>query len=319
MSSEIPGVKLQPGMRADAATRLVLQNLLESMQLNEQGVLQGIDIDFLHDFRVAVRRTRSILGEMKKVFPPATWRRFRREFAWLGKLTGSARDLDVYLFNFDRYKTALPKKMRADIEPVRVFLQRKKQQEQARKITVQLQSTRYRKLNEQWARYLSSPLAKRPMASDATKTIDVVARNQTWRAYKRVYREAQAITAESPNVDLHELRKSCKNLRYLMEFFQSLYVPDTIKALIVELKHLQDCLGVFQDLTVQAVILEDCLKQMKKTGMNSDATGKAIGLLLKTFQEQMADVRSEVEAKIELFIRMENQRMFKLITTQTTE
>ena len=38
-------------------------------------------------------------------------------------------------------------------------------------------------------------------------------------------RDGGAITPASPPESLHELRKRCKELRYLLEFFGSLYDP----------------------------------------------------------------------------------------------
>ena len=57
----------------------------------------------------------------------------------------------------------------------------------------------------------------------------------------------RAITAASPPESLHELRKRCKELRYLLEFFGSLYDPGEHWRAVRELKALQDCLGEFQD------------------------------------------------------------------------
>ncbi|MFC1662475.1 CHAD domain-containing protein, partial [Gemmatimonadota bacterium] len=41
------------------------------MRANEVGMLKNLDSEFLHDFRVAVRRTRSGLTQLKGVFPPS--------------------------------------------------------------------------------------------------------------------------------------------------------------------------------------------------------------------------------------------------------
>ena len=46
---------------------------------------------------VALRRTRSLLGLLKEVFPVVRVERFRKEFRWVGAVTGPARDLDVFM------------------------------------------------------------------------------------------------------------------------------------------------------------------------------------------------------------------------------
>ena len=304
-------IQLQPGMRADAAVRRVMQDLLHAMLVNEQGTIEDLDSEFLHDFRVAVRRTRSALAELKWVFPPATLKRFKREFAWLGAVTTKLRDLDVYLLKFNRYKAMLPAELQDGLEPLRGFLRDKQQIEQSQHLAVQLRSTRYRRLKQQWQRYLESPLAKRPVASDAAKPIGEVARRRTWRMYKRVMREGRAITDDSPPPELHELRKSCKKLRYLMEFFQSLYRPKAIRALIKELKQLQENLGDYQDLDVQIASLEHYAEDMDRRGVDDAATAQSMEALLASLHAQMDDVRAHFHERFERFSRKETRRQFR--------
>ena len=41
--------------------------------------------------------------------------------------------------------------------------------------------------------------------------------------YKKVLKAGRAVTADGPAEEMHELRKDCKKLRYLIEFVRSLY------------------------------------------------------------------------------------------------
>ena len=43
--------------------------LLDIMVANEPGMRADLDTEFLHDYRVSLRRTRSLLGQIKNVFP----------------------------------------------------------------------------------------------------------------------------------------------------------------------------------------------------------------------------------------------------------
>ena len=56
-------------MPARLALRTVLLNLLDTLQANVPGTLRDIDTEFLHDLRVAVRRTRSALKLAGDVLP----------------------------------------------------------------------------------------------------------------------------------------------------------------------------------------------------------------------------------------------------------
>jgi hypothetical protein len=77
------GLQLDPDMRADQASKLILHRLLDIMLENEDGTRTGTDTEFLHDFRVAIRRTRSALTQIKAVFPKRVIDRYKAEFAWL--------------------------------------------------------------------------------------------------------------------------------------------------------------------------------------------------------------------------------------------
>jgi len=304
-------ITLQAEQRADAATKQVLAELFAAMQANEAGAIAALDSEFLHDFRVAVRRTRSALSGLRHVFTPAMRKRFQREFAWLGGLTSTQRDLDVYLLKFESYKRSLPTAIRDDLEPLREFLRFKQQRERAEVLATGLRSARYRKLKAQWQRYLESDLPKRPTARDAGRTITDLASTAGWRMYRRVMREGAAINDESLPEELHELRKSCKKLRYLLEFFRSIYTPGVVGTVIRELKLLQDNLGDFQDLEVQIHRLEAFSMEMRRRGEYSAATGKAMNELLRVLQQNMAAVRKEFADRFSRFSARENRKAFR--------
>ena len=57
------------GPRPTAGARQIHHALLGIIVANEPGLRANLDTEFLHDFRVAVRRTRSLLGQVRQVFP----------------------------------------------------------------------------------------------------------------------------------------------------------------------------------------------------------------------------------------------------------
>ncbi len=56
-------------MPAPVAVARLLLRLLDTLELNVPGVLRDIDTEFLHDLRVAVRRTRSAIKLLGEVLP----------------------------------------------------------------------------------------------------------------------------------------------------------------------------------------------------------------------------------------------------------
>ena len=65
----------------------MLSALLDAIEANVRGTMRDVDTEFLHDLRIAVRRTRSALKLAGTCCRGGLAARFRPEFKWLGDLT----------------------------------------------------------------------------------------------------------------------------------------------------------------------------------------------------------------------------------------
>lgn len=301
--SSKPDVQLEPQMRCDAAVKLILRHLNATMLANQNGVLGNVDSEFLHDFRVSIRRIRSVLTQLKKVFPKDGLRPFVADFGWLGKITSPARDLDVYLLSFDQYKAALPISIRDDLEPMRTYLQQRhdKVHEQ---LSHDLCSKHYQSLIERWQYFLESPLAEQPAEKDATMPIYAIANRRIWSLYQKIIRDGERIDNRSPAQRLHDLRKTGKKLRYMVEIFRSLFANKQYKEAITILKNLQDNLGVFQDYEMQVHTIKAFSQDMMAEKGTPVKALLAMGVLVQVLEKyshqarlQFADRFSEFESK----------------------
>jgi len=124
-------------------------------------------------------------------------------------------------------------------------------------------------------------------------------------------KEGMAIKASTPAVTLHELRKTCKKLRYLMEFFRPLYPRPQMPALIRSLKVLQDNLGEFQDLEVQQHALHDFETAMQRESNVPKKTLRAMDALIDQLSQRQAQVRTEFASRFEAFASSENQKAYR--------
>lgn len=279
--------QLDPERRSDKTAKHILLSLLDTLEINVAGTKANLDSEFLHDLRVATRRSRSAMSQIKGVFDPKQLDHFKQGLAWLGQITGPTRDLDVYLLQFDDYRQSLPTKVRPDLEPFHGFLLTHHAQAQ-KKLARKLNSPQFRKLLQEYRAWLEAPVPDVSPQPNAMQPIAELADSRIRKAFKRVRKDGAAINPDSPPEALHELRKDCKKLRYLIEFFQSLYPKPEIRELIRQLKILLDNLGEFQDLQVQAEALETFGEQMLKEGTPARAL-MAMGILvgqLLTRQEQ---------------------------------
>ncbi|HEY7746233.1 MAG TPA: CHAD domain-containing protein [Desulfuromonadales bacterium] len=308
LASGKPNLQLQPTMPVGEAVRRILQNLLEAMAANEEGTCAARDPEFLHDFRVAVRRTRAALSQIKGVLPAPVLERFRPEFAWLGEITGPTRDLDVFLLRFEGYRESLPEEFREALEPFGRFLEAHHRTEQ-RRLAGELASPRYRQLKREWADFLAAP-GEPETPPDAGRPVAEIAGKRIRKVLRRALREGEAIGDDSPPEDLHELRKTCKKLRYLLEFFRSLYPPQKVARLINALKTLQDNLGDFQDLQVQSAALQKFADQMAAEGEIPPRSLLAMGMLIDGLQHRQRQARDAFEGRFAEFSREKNLRLF---------
>jgi CHAD domain-containing protein len=252
---------------AEQALKQILLRLLDILQQNSAGSIRGRDTEFMHDYRVSIRKTRSALTQIDKVLPRDIISKYNKFFSALGKLTNPVRDLDVFQIKLESYQGGLSKTAQGRLQPLRDYLAQSRAEAQKKFINT-LKSAEYRQRINEWREYLENPQPTDPPLENTRKEIYKLADELIWNMYQLALEEGSTITEDTEAEALHELRKTCKKLRYLMEFFQSLYPANKILELIQVLKGLQDNLGEYNDLHVHAGILEIFIKQSSDTDAN---------------------------------------------------
>lgn len=301
-----PAPSFAPKERADTATRQLLRAQFASLKATEPGVKAALDPEALHDFRVAVRRTRSALGQIKAVFPAHTTRRYADAFAELGRITSEPRDLDVALLDFEQLQAELPENLRADLDPLRELLQTRAAAAHAR-LNAYLDSRTYRDLARTWEKFLNLPPPRRTLATNAPLPIRSLADQRLHKLYRRILREGAAITPDSPPEQLHALRKTAKKLRYLLEFFRALYPADKLDRLVKSLKRLQEYLGDYQDVHTQIEQLRGFAEDLRETGAPT-ASLLALGALLDRRYGRERALRAGFAAEFAAFAKDSRKR-----------
>jgi CHAD domain-containing protein len=298
---------LDPACTARQAMVQIYQALLDNINRNIPGVLEDWDSEFLHDLRVAIRRTRSGLSLVKKVLAVVLVDRFKRDLGLLGSLTGPTRDLDVYLLNREDYLGRLPPSLQPGLNDFFTDLARRRQLEQKKLMRI-LRGKKSRAILHAWHRSLHSedrqpaPLAGVPIGELAGQIIV--------KCFKHVLRDGKALDAATPDAEVHRLRIQCKKLRYAIEFFSSLYPKDKIQVVIRQLKKLQDILGSFNDLSVQQEMLRLSLEKLRGSPRRNLEQGAALGGLMQSlFQEQQA-LRGHFAEAFEQFSNPETIALF---------
>ncbi len=301
----LAGVQLEPEMAANAALARLLLALLEVMEANEAGMLEETDSEFLHDFRVSIRRSRSIFGQVRGVFGERDLNRYGRELAWLAGATSDKRDYDVFLLQFDQRAALIGHRARPALEPLRGYLQQQRRLAQGR-LRRTIGSKRYARFRQEWKQWLEQQAARPVRPPTALECFSA----NTWRLYGKVLRQGKAIDDTSPIERLHELRKTCKKLRYLMEAGRSLYPPKRIRRAIAELKLLQDTLGAITDLDVQRALLLRWEQVLARRGVPEE-TVEAIEALRKVLGRQERKARRRFARTFDRFADSANQKRYR--------
>jgi CHAD domain-containing protein len=253
-----------------------------------------------------------MLGQMKAAIPAAVLKQFRPEFDWLGTVTGPTRDLDVYLLKFDDYTAPLGETVRRDLAPLRKHILRRQHQEQLN-LARAISAKRYQGLIFDWKKALRSVWTSGAHSWRGGDPAEAVAGQRILKILKRALRQGKALKDDSPASAVHELRITCKKLRYMMEFFKSLYPAAEIDELTGALKELQDNLGDFQDYEVHRTELYKFAEEMALLKTARPHTLLAIGQLAESLAERQRLARADLGRRFAAFAAKKNRARFRTL------
>jgi triphosphatase len=256
-NAEAPGPVRASAARLDAdmspaqAARAIVAAALGQLHANQPGVIAGEDPEYLHQFRVALRRLRSALGVFRLALGPEEVETLRAGLRWIAQLAGPARDWDVFA------TATLPILLSANgDERVARSLQaraasRRRAANQA--LRSALQSQRWSLFQLALARWLVLP-ASAP--EPGTESLADFALRVVGKRHKRLVRDARRLSALTPS-ERHALRLDAKRLRYAMEGLAPLFRRKRVDARLEALSEIQDDLGGANDAAVAARLLAE--------------------------------------------------------------
>lgn len=211
------------------------------------GVLDGEDIECLHDYRVALRRSRSVLSALEDFERHHGLRKWRHFFRRLARITTPVRDLDVLLA---ADPSPLPDPVYASFSLQEYLTQRRHVAHE--QLCAYLQGEDYAQQLHEWRAFLEQSSLDSCLKGKLcpqrfySRTLQL--------AMKRVQKGAAQLDPQAAAGHYHELRKACKVLRYRLEMLDTY---EQAPRLIKRLKKLQDLLGAFQDEMVRLAYLQD--------------------------------------------------------------
>ena len=294
-------ITLSAGMRTDSSALAVARVLADHVEANLPGTLADLDPEFLHDLRVAIRRSRSVLRELRGAFAAEDFKRARDDLRWIQAITGPTRDLDVALAEWPETIAGLRRETVSDLGPLHALMARRRAETLAT-MRAELGGDRYAAAWSAWRALLQRSLRDEPEAGrpEAARAIAAVAGERIRSVYDRMLKDGRAISPDSPAQALHDLRKRGKELRYLLELFGGLWPGNRAKPLIKTLKELQDTLGRFQDRQVQAEFLRSLAPTLAAGPGGTDAL-IALGLVIDRLADDQHAARAEFAQRFGAF------------------
>jgi len=295
----------------------ILESVTESVKMArkcEFGIMQDLDTEFLHDYRVCLRSIRAILARIKGVFSPEIQSQLAKEFSDLGSKTNRLRDLDVYLLKESRYKEMVPENLSEalgdmfddyrsqrihELNKIRRYFRSRTYAEQVKRIESLIESAHSE---------VHTGIGQKPVYDVACRRIK--------KQYRKVLGMGRELHHRTSDDAIHRLRLECKKLRYLLEYFAPLYDEEMLAILVSSMKELQDTLGIFNDLSVQQGSLQ---QYYASSNSGNPLLGVAIGVLIGSMYRGQKKMRRKVVSIFDAFDSPRTHKRFRKLMLSQVE
>ncbi|CAM3038113.1 CHAD domain-containing protein [Vibrio mytili] len=244
----------------------------------EAGLIIGNDPEYNHQYRVTIRRTRSLCLLLHDLIPKSELSLIKPKLRVLMKKTNRLRDLDVFIIDKAKYFNLLPAE-HSSLEELFAIIE-KHQIAQQNIVSAWLLSNEY----TQTKTLIKNSLKRTALYEPKFKPIIPTrfANTQILAQLKKVKKASRNISEQSQDNVIHSLRIKCKALRYLLECFSTLYSSPQHRENIKQIKHLQDKLGDFNDTSNQITFFNT----MRKKEVKNKKGQKALKQLIKIIKQQ---------------------------------
>jgi CHAD domain-containing protein len=301
-----PAFGLEADTPAREAVGRIVRTILDIADRNVPGILDDLGTEFLHDYRICVRKIRSVLTLVKHVYPADETRRMRKILGDLARQTNRLRDLDVYLLAHDEYLGLLPPALRPTLDGMFKDFAAERAVE-LRHTAAKMRDHANRKLMREMELFFSEEARHKP-SPNAELPVGPLVFRSICKRYRKICKITAEVGAETPDDGVHRIRIECKKLRYLMEFFSELIAKEEGAALTKLLRRLQERLGNFNDASVQQKSLLNYWEQKKKSGSN---VALGVGGLVSVLYYRQQQTRALIEQSLEEFCADATAAAFK--------
>ncbi|MGF1693247.1 CHAD domain-containing protein [Photobacterium kagoshimensis] len=282
-----------------------LLNEFTHARQHEKGIIRDDNLEFVHQYRVSLRRIRSLLKQLKHLCPTDAYSALIPQLKIMMIHTNQLRDLDVYLLKMDdyfnylehihhqglaRFFDDLQDARKSSFKAVKRWLKSDDYQQQAAHIEAVL--------NQNWGQQKTKELAQqKKQRENASQRQCLDAAQKVIKKTTQAVKQHSVLLVSDKNGDrnrddcqIHQLRIACKQLRYNLEFFAPLINRERLKEQLTLLKSLQTTLGDFNDASVQ----QQFLLSYRSNKKPSSHRYRAISSLIDITERQHCQSRKRI-------------------------
>jgi CHAD domain-containing protein len=282
-----------PPLGPDEAAAPALADRLKDgfrvMRQYERGVRDDVDTECLHQYRVHLRRVRSLaaLGTLWEGVPE--WDEVKEHLRVLQDKTNDLRDLDVLLIDLPGLRAQVPWGEGTHLAAWETSVISRRRSEW-RKVKAWMESEEYAALTAGIARLLDALTIM-----GAPWTAAELAQRAFERASRSVQKVLKRLPSDPPDEALHEVRIRTKKLRYVLDGLGSLGPSGAVKTLLNALRATQEALGKFQDRSVLLARLKSGLAGARSGKTDPLAYGLLVGVIAADHSRLKTDARRDAK------------------------
>ena len=252
--------ELGPEDRDQLAGRVfavVLEEQLAEFTSHEDGVRRGDDPEALHDYRIALRRARSLLSAGGDVYPAEELELLEALAERFAAATSILRDLDVLIEDFDDHVEVIAPSLRDGAMDLLAEL-RANRALRHKGLVAEIDGDLHATLLRRWQTMATVyRLGGSEPGPDAMRRSGQVVDDTIRSAVRSLRKAGKKARGTDDPARWHKVRKRLKRVRYLITLFGPLYEPGAFDETLKAMRKLQNRLGALQDSVAQPLLIAE--------------------------------------------------------------
>jgi CHAD domain-containing protein len=247
-----------------------LLKLLAGFENLIDGVIENVDIEYVHKTRVTSRRLRAAMPIFEKCFPEKKFKAWSRETKKVTKLLSEARDLDVQIAFIEQYIKKLESTSEKDVLNSLLREHKTKRKNIQFAVIEGIEKLKTSGIINEIREHCKSIESEKSIKNFESLLLEKAHWHISFRLDDFLSME-KYVHLEKEKLRHHEMRVYAKKLRYTMEIFSLLYAT-SLEEQIATMKTFQDVLGEIHDYDVWIEYIPTIKGKIKKTKNRNQTT-----------------------------------------------